>query len=114
MWKYAKTYANSGIDAKILEKKLLEVCDDDNVICLFLFQKPLQASGESMAGILCLKSGPVIGHIWAEKRGYVPANNIPFRVKLENKSNRKISSIHVTLSQVRYMHNLKNDTIAVF
>ncbi len=55
-----------------------------------------------MAGILCLKSGPVIGHIWAEKRGYVPANNIPFRVKLENKSSRKISAVHVTLSQVEY------------
>ena len=69
----------------------------------FYLQNPIEGMSEIMAGTLCCKSGPVTGHISVSKRGYVPAQNIPFAVSLQNKSKRKLSSVRVTLTQVKTM-----------
>lgn len=78
-----------------------------SVVCLnFNLQNPIEGVSEIMAGTLCCQSGPITGHISVSKRGYVPAQNIPFAVSLQNKSKRKLSSVRVTLTQVRNMNAL--------
>ncbi|KAK2161952.1 hypothetical protein LSH36_107g05121 [Paralvinella palmiformis] len=52
---------------------------------------------KSMVGICC-KSGPIIGQLYVERRGFVAAQNIPFTAKIENNSKKKVN-VRVVLSQ---------------
>ena len=65
-----------------------------------MLQKAGEAGGEVMAGTMCIKTGPVSGHLAVSKRGFVPAQNIDFVAKIHNQSNRKVN-VRVVLPQVR-------------
>lgn len=61
-------------------------------------KKTGEAGGEVMAGTMCIKTGPVSGHLAVTKRGFVPAQNIDFVAKIHNQSNKKVN-VRVVLTQ---------------
>ena len=69
---------------------------------IIVFQKPIEGIGETMAGTLCCKSGPISGHISVAKRGYVCGQNIPFKVHIQNNSKKPVPGVRVSLMQVSW------------
>ena len=67
-------------------------------MCSFFSQKSGEVIQESMVG-LCCKSGPIVGQLCVQKKGYVVGNDIPFTAKIENHSSRKLN-VRVVLQQV--------------
>jgi len=66
-------------------------------------KKGADFGGEIMAGTMCCKSGPISGHISVLRKGYVPAQNIPFIAKIHNRSSRKVQ-VRVVLTQQTVFH----------
>ena len=64
------------------------------------FQKPIEGIQEITAGNMCCKSGQITGHIALPQRGFTSGQNIPFLVKINNKSKTNLRNVRVTLNQV--------------
>jgi hypothetical protein len=62
-------------------------------------RKPIEGISETQAGNMCFKAGPVSGHIALKQRGFTSGENIPFVVKISNKSTKCLKNVRVNLSQ---------------
>ena len=54
---------------------------------------------ESEVGTGCFKSGPVLGHLAINRRGFAIGQNIPFTARVDNKSKKKLN-VRIVLSQL--------------
>lgn len=65
-------------------------------------KKSGEAIGEVMAGTMCIKSGPISGHLAVNRRGFVPAQNLDFVAKIHNQSSKKVNVRAVLTQQVTF------------
>lgn len=62
-------------------------------------RSPNSNSGEKILGFGPWKSDPIVGKIQIPKVGFVPGENLPFEVTIENNSNKRVKEAKLTLRQ---------------